>query len=70
MSNDKKKTIGKVDKEFAIGTWIYRGWYWDQETKEVIKEEDEIIHSCEHEWINVGFTHITLVCKKCNKDKV
>jgi hypothetical protein len=24
---------------------------------------------CRHEWVNMGFTSMSLVCKKCNKDK-
>ena len=25
--------------------------------------------SCDHEYVNVGFTSLKLVCKKCNADK-
>ena len=24
---------------------------------------------CSHEWVNMGFTSIQLVCKKCDKEK-
>jgi len=24
---------------------------------------------CNHEWVNMGFTSLTMVCKKCDKEK-
>lgn len=24
---------------------------------------------CKHDWVNMGFMHVTMVCKKCDKEK-
>lgn len=25
---------------------------------------------CEHEWVDIGFRHLKIICKKCDKEKV
>jgi len=38
-------------------------------TKSKETEEVEEKPECDHEWINVGFSSIKMVCKKCNVEK-
>jgi hypothetical protein len=35
------------------------------------RKMDEVLKSmsCQHEWVNAGFTSIKMVCKKCDADK-
>lgn len=33
------------------------------------KKQEGSYSYCDHEWVDVGFNHPKLVCKKCDKDK-
>ncbi len=44
------------------GTIVIDEWYGDT-------EPEPVSLTCIHEYVNVGFTSIIEVCKKCNKDK-
>jgi len=44
--------------------FYYLGNYWHES---MFKKTTYNI--CEHNWINVSFSHIILVCKNCNKEK-
>ena len=46
----------------ACSNW---GWNTDENTKEETKPNPRY---CRHEAVNVGFNHIKLVCKKCDKE--
>ncbi len=32
-------------------------------------EEDEECHWSDHDYVNMSFMHIRMICKKCNKEK-
>jgi hypothetical protein len=51
---------------------LWPNYYWDpkeKDEKEEEKEEKKETLYCSHEWVNVGFNHIKMVCKHCDIDK-
>lgn len=68
-SGELKELLQKNDKipEMNFTLCIHTSM-WDWELDEASEEVNKDALTCTHEWVNVGFSTIKMVCKHCDRD--
>jgi hypothetical protein len=66
---DTKEVVSK--KNYVIRSWLTYSTFLDYIKAGILVECDTPINnnSCNHEFVNVGFTSLKFVCRKCNMEK-
>lgn len=36
---------------------------------DILQEQENVEQTCEHDFVNVAFTHIKMVCKHCDQEQ-